>query len=117
MEEELKQNLQKNTTWMRILYIIIFAIIYWAVKFVIAVIVVFQIFTTLFTAKPNVALLIFGRGLSQYVYQIILFLTFNSEVRPYPFAPWPAEAPETKSEISKVEGNEPASSEEKDKTE
>ena len=95
MEEEIKQNLQKSSTWTRILHMIIFAIIYWAVKFVIALVVVFQVFTVLFTGKPNTALLDLGQGLSNYVYQIVRFVTYNSEIRPYPFTPWPAGSPNT----------------------
>jgi hypothetical protein len=45
----------------------------------------------LFTGKPNERLKDTGLSLAQYVYQVIEYLTFNTEVRPFPFdAEWPA---------------------------
>jgi hypothetical protein len=45
----------------------------------------------LFTGKPNARLLDVGLSLAQYVYQVVEYLTFNTEVRPFPFdAEWPA---------------------------
>jgi hypothetical protein len=43
----------------------------------------------LFTGDTNERLLTLGQNLSTYVYQITLFLTFNSDEHPYPFGDWP----------------------------
>jgi hypothetical protein len=46
----------------------------------------------LITGSPNVPLIAFGKSLATYTYQIVLYLTFNSDVRPFPFdADWPYE--------------------------
>jgi hypothetical protein len=50
---------------------------------------VFQWFSQLLTGKTNRRLLEFGQNLSVFVYQIWRFLTFCSEVLPFPFTPWP----------------------------
>jgi hypothetical protein len=56
-----------------------------------SVIVLLQFLHVLFTGKPNVRLLDAGLSLAQYVYQVVEYLTFNTEVRPFPFdAEWPA---------------------------
>lgn len=93
MEKTLKENLAKDSTWMRALYMVLFAILYSIAEIVIAVVVVFQFFAVLITGKANARLLKLGQGLSTYVYQVMLFLTFNSEYHPYPLGAWPKGAP------------------------
>jgi hypothetical protein len=93
MDEEIKQHLQKKSTWIRAMYMLLFGIIFGILEVVIVAVVVFQFFTSLFTGKTNDRLLILGQSLSTYLYQITLFLTFNSNFYPYPFGSWPKGAP------------------------
>ena len=58
-------------------------------KFVTLVVVALQFLMVLFTAKTNDNLIRFGKSLSVYQYQIMLFLTYNSEFRPFPVGEWP----------------------------
>ena len=90
MDPELKENLRKRTTWLRGLYMLLFVIIYHVAEFVVGVVVVLQFLFTLVSGQTNARLLQFGQSLSQYVYQILRFLTFNSEEMPFPFREWPA---------------------------
>jgi hypothetical protein len=49
-----------------------------------------QFCQVLFTGEINVQLRAFGQSLATYAYQIVTYLTFNTEVRPFPFdAEWP----------------------------
>lgn len=90
MNDELKANLGKKKTWVRGLYMLLFFIIYSLTEVVIGAVVVIQFLFALFTGQTNARLVLFGRSLSLYVYQIMLYLTFNSEDMPYPFNEWPA---------------------------
>jgi len=89
MENEIRQNLRNRTTWWRALYMLLFTIIYGIAEVVVAAVVLFQLLSVLFTGSTNERLLNLGQNLSTYVYQILLFLTFNSDERPYPFGDWP----------------------------
>lgn len=89
MATELKTNLRKKSTWMRGLYMLLFAVFYSIAEVVIGAVVIFQFLFALFTGKTNARLVLFGRSLSIYVYQVMLYLTFNSEEQPYPFGEWP----------------------------
>jgi hypothetical protein len=89
MENEIRQNLRNRTTWWRALYMLLFTIIYGIAEIVVAAVVLFQLLSVLFTGSTNERLLNLGQNLSTYVYQILLFLTFNSDERPYPFGDWP----------------------------
>ena len=89
MKEEIKQRLQKNETWQRILYMIFFIIIYGVSKVLIFAVMLFQFITIVLTGKTNEQLLKFSQSLSTFIYQIMIFLTFVSEQRPFPFSAWP----------------------------
>jgi hypothetical protein len=88
---ELEQNLRAHSTWLRLVFMIVIAICHELARLVGSVIVLLQFLHVLFTGKPNERLLDVGLSLAQYVYQVVEYLTFNTEVRPFPFdAEWPA---------------------------
>lgn len=90
MEEAEKQStLKDSATWKRILFMLLFAFIYSIAEIVVTAVVVLQILFRLFTGQPNDRLLAFGRQVSDYIYQILMFLTFNAEEKPFPFSNWP----------------------------
>lgn len=89
MNDDLKQNLSKSSIWTRLLYMLLFVIFYSVAEVVITAVVIFQFVVVLVTDGPNTRLLSFGQSLSRYVYQVMRFLTFNSEQHPFPFGGWP----------------------------
>lgn len=94
MEVELKSRLTSRDLWIRALYMLFFVIAYSVAELVITLIVLFQFVSVLFTGSANTSLLKFGHNLSTYVYQVFRFLTFNTEMHPFPFSDWPDETPE-----------------------
>ncbi len=90
MDEQIKANIKNKNSWMRLLYMLIFVALYSVAELVIAVVVIFQILSNLITRQSNIQLLGFGKQLSRYVYQVLLYLTYNSEDRPFPFSAWPS---------------------------
>jgi hypothetical protein len=93
MSNELKAHLKERKTWLRGLYMLLFAVFYSVAEIVITVIVLFQFLLALFTGRTNERLLKLGQSLGTYIYQILQFLTFNSDYHPYPFGAWPKGAP------------------------
>tara|TARA_R110002073_G_scaffold183964_1_gene342247 strand:+ start:1083 stop:1391 length:309 start_codon:yes stop_codon:yes gene_type:complete len=89
MKEEIKQRLKKNENWQRGLYMLFFIVIYGFSKFFVIAVMVFQVFTIILTGKKNEQLLKLGLNLNTYIYQIGIFLTFNTEDHPFPFSDWP----------------------------
>lgn len=89
MKPELKQHLTAGDTWIRGLFIVIFAVIYSITEVVLTAVVVFQFLATLFAGEPNARLRAFGLSIAAFIYQIVSFMTFNSDERPFPFGPWP----------------------------
>ena len=93
MSNEVKENLKSQSTWMRGLHILIFAVCYTIAEIVLFAIIVFQFLLKLFTAETNERLRKLGQGLSTYIYQILQYMNFNSDYQPYPFGAWPKGEP------------------------
>jgi len=91
MDPEFKERVTAKPTWTRGLYILLFVVIYNIAEIVIYGVVVLQFLFTLFTGTRNAQLLSLGKNLSTFVYQVFNYLTYNTDEKPYPFAPWPGE--------------------------
>lgn len=89
MDPQLKGHITAKTTWVRGLYILLFAIVYSIAEVLVVAVVLFQFLSTLLSGNNNLQLLRFGRQLSDFVRQLLMFITYNSEDKPFPFGPWP----------------------------
>ncbi|MDH3514594.1 MAG: DUF4389 domain-containing protein [Gammaproteobacteria bacterium] len=67
MENGLKKNLTRSQTWIRVFYVILFAVIYMVAEVVLVAVVVIQFGFVLITGKRNQNLLQFGGRLSRYM--------------------------------------------------
>ncbi len=91
---QLQQNLKRRSTWVRLLYMAVFVAIYWITLIVFGAVVVLQFLWVLFTAQANKQLTELGQSLATYTYQIMRYLSFNTEDKPFPFdAEWPTGTP------------------------
>lgn len=124
MSDEIKQNIKEKSTWLRGLYMLLFLIIYSVANFIIYTVIAFQFVLSLLTGKTNERLLKLGQSLSTYQYQVLIFLTFNSDEHPYPFGAWPSGQPKIRKASKKVatkevkeEKKEQAAEEKKDASE
>ncbi len=93
MNETLKSSITNGKTWMRLVYMILFAIVLNLAELVVAFVAVVQFVSRLFTGQVNQQLAEFGDGLASYFRQMIAFLTFHTDDKPFPFAPWPQTSP------------------------
>jgi len=69
-------------------YILLFAILYSIAEVVLSAIVIFQFLHTLIKDDINPRLKTFSSQINIYVYDILQYVTYNSEVKPYPFTEW-----------------------------
>jgi len=89
MNEALKNHITDSNVWMRLLFMVFFGFVYAVSRFVLLAVIVAEFFWLLFSGSLNPRLLAFGGQLANFVYQILRYLTFNTEIRPFPFADWP----------------------------
>jgi len=89
-----KENLKRGSTWLRLFFMFVVVILYTVSRVVVSVVVLLQFFWVLLTGETNKPLENFGQSLATYTYQIIRYLTYNTEERPFPFdLDWPAGPP------------------------
>ena len=88
MQEQINDNLKRPSTWKRIVFIMLFAVIVGLVRVVLWGIILLQIAYTLLTGNSNKNILDLGKKLAAYLYHILLFLTFNTDEMPFPFSDW-----------------------------
>ena len=93
MKEEMRENLIDEGIWMRGVFMVLFLIAYNIVEFLILLVALFQFVAVLFTGRVNEAVLRLGNNLSFFALETFQYLTFNSNLRPFPFSPWPDEEP------------------------
>lgn len=79
----------KRSLWLRALYMLLCVIFYGVAEAVLTVVVIVQFFMLLFTGSAQQGLLQLGSQLSLFNYQIVRYLTFNSDELPFPWGPWP----------------------------
>ncbi len=91
VDERARQRAMNGEVWLRGLFMLLFLVAYNIAEFIIVLLAIFQFVAVLVTGRANEPLLEFGNNLSVYVYEVFQFLTFNSEIRPFPFSPWPEE--------------------------
>jgi hypothetical protein len=92
MENKTREHLVDGSIWLRGLHMLVLAVAYNVVEAMLAFTAIFQFFSALLTGKVNEPLLQFAKNGSIYIQEALEFLTFNSEIRPFPFNSWPNEA-------------------------
>lgn len=73
--------------WMRLLYMVVFAIIGYAVYWLVVFLAVVQFGLALLTGQPNQNLKDFAAKLDAYLKSVTDFLGYVTDVVPFPFSP------------------------------
>jgi len=90
MADDTRANLTKGSTWTRLIYIVLFSIAFKVTGFVVAIITLVQFVTALLNGgTPNKRLQDLGRLLAAYMRDVIAFLTYESDEKPFPIGDWP----------------------------
>ena len=89
MDDHLKQHITAKETWLRGLFILLFAFLLAVTRLVTWAVVLLQFLFTLVTGRPNTNLLTLGASLAHFIYQCFSYVTYNTDTRPFPFSDWP----------------------------
>jgi hypothetical protein len=84
-----QKTLQRESLVLRVLWMVVYAIVWQVGELVLLAVVVVQLGYRLFYGAPSASMLSFGDSLSQFLAQIGRFGTFNTDEKPWPFADWP----------------------------
>jgi len=92
MADDTRANLTKGSTWTRLIYIILFTITFKMAGLIIGIITLVQFVTALITGGTvNQRLQDFGGMLGLYLRQVVAYLTYTSDEKPFPIGPWPTD--------------------------
>jgi len=122
VDPETNKKSEQRELWRRLLFMVLFAVLFGLAKLVLTVVVIVQFIVILTSGSANGQLLKLGSGLSIYTYQIIRYLTFNSDSQPFPLSDWPEDESEQspwREADSSIydDGGEPGEPQEKDQAE
>ena len=91
---DLEKNVKQKSTWLRLFFMLVLSVLYGLSRIVIGAVVVIQFFYVLLTGETKDELKSFGHSLAIYSYEVIDYLTFNTEDKPFPFeGAWPTSLP------------------------
>ena len=76
--------------WLRFLFMVMFSVILSVLSYLVFLLVVLQFIIVLVTGKDNERLRDLGSDFTLYIAQILQFLTYNSDQKPFPFDDWPS---------------------------
>lgn len=82
-----------RTIWERFLYMVFCAIAWSIAELLVTLIAVFQFVCVLVNGHVHERALRLGRNLSEYMAELLRFVTFNDERVPFPFSDWPDDPP------------------------
>ena len=88
MNEEVKQSMT-TTTWIRGLYMLLFAFIYSLAEAVVVFICIFQFIVKLARGEISHRWLALSQQVCDFMLQILHYETFKTDVKPFPYSDWP----------------------------
>ena len=89
-DDEFDADADSRATGRRLLFMVVMALLFGLGVAVGTMVVVLQFFWVLFTGEAKQELASVGRQLGDYAKEIALYMTFNTEERPFPFdRDWP----------------------------
>ena len=91
MNEIEEQKVSRGKVGVRLLYTLLYLIVFEVLKLVIQITVLFQFVYLLITQKYSEPLRNFSNKVSTYAYQVIRYTTLNDNHRPFPFSEFPSE--------------------------
>lgn len=93
MTDDVKKHVKSKTTWTRLIYLILYAIIFRVASIVLFAITIIQFLKALLTGSPFDRIQSFGGALAEYNKQLVAYLSYQSDEKPFPVGPWPPETP------------------------
>lgn len=78
-------NLKSRDTWIRLVFMLVYYLLVSIAGFVAGVVVVLSFLHVLFTGERNTSLMQAGRTIARYVREILEYLTYNTDDKPFPF--------------------------------
>jgi len=100
-QDEVWRNVKAGDSWWRGLVMVLFVIIVEMLRFVVYALALVQWIYGLFTGRRLEPAVRFGASLGAYADQIVRYLSYVSDTKPFPFTDWPKVEPVPKESAPK----------------
>ncbi len=90
--KEVTETKSEGSIWARLLYMVLFVLIFGVAEFVLYLTAAIGFLFRLFDKPINSQVRSVGHSIGLYLKEIADFLSFNTETAPFPFAKWPTES-------------------------
>jgi hypothetical protein len=91
MNELLENGISRKAIAIRLLYTILYLVIFEVLKILVQLVAVFQYIYLLITKNYSERLRVFSNKLAVYTYRVIRYMTLNENPPPFPFNDFPEE--------------------------
>jgi hypothetical protein len=81
---------QRQTVWMRGLFMIVFLFLLGVGQSIMTAAAILQFIWVAVTDRPNPYIARFGRSFSRWLSAVVLYLLYDTEDKPFPWADWPS---------------------------
>jgi len=88
-QDQVKQNVLSGQQWLRMLFMVGYILASWVVAIVLLAIIAVQTLIVLITGETNHNLRRFGISCGLFMHQIIQFLVYGTDEKPFPFSEFP----------------------------
>ena len=99
MQDIRKTVVSRRDIIIRLLYTILYLLVFEIIKLIIQITVVFQYIYLFITLSQNDSVRSFSNKLSSYTYDVMRYLTLNKNQRPFPFSDFPPAMEEPVGEV------------------
>ena len=80
---------KNRNAWLRGFFMLLCVFFYHIAIMLVGAVAIIQFVWVLATGRDNPRLTEFGAALARYFQQLVRFLTYNTETKPFPFSDWP----------------------------
>lgn len=80
-----EDNLKSRDTWIRLIFMVIYYMLVSIASIVASAVVVLSFLAVLFTGERNRQLMTAGETVANYIREIVSYLTYNTDDKPFPF--------------------------------
>jgi hypothetical protein len=88
--EEVVDHITEPSAWIRVIFMIAFSVVlYFILVPIVIVLMGVQAVFSIVSGDANRNLKFLGASLTKYITQIVEFITYNSELKPFPFSDFP----------------------------
>lgn len=87
--EEIETNKREKPGMGRALYTLLYLLVGRFISMVLFVIAITQYIYSWLTGEPNEKILVFTAGLGEYTKQLVAYVGFNTDEKPWPVGDWP----------------------------